>query len=145
MVLADGREDLSRLLDGLQMFGRDAAAQSGRGDCPRDALDLWTGGLLGLGLQLLHARRVLGAHHRHRLHLQHGQVLVGAALLAIDVFQPLGRLAMTSVTANRMRQICLSSRRVTQMVQADLGRQVEELSRFGLVVDGLGTRLVQRD
>ena len=101
--------------------------------------------LAHLRFQLGHARRVARARHRRRLHLQHRHVVGGAALLAVDVLEPGRRSDVGGVTVDGVDQVGLGPFGVPQLVDAQLGGEVEQLAGLGVVLDGLGAGLVEGD
>ena len=101
--------------------------------------------LAHLRFQLGDASRIAGAGDRRRLHLQHRHVVGGPALLAIDVLEPGRRPDVRRVAVDGVDQVGLGALGVAQLVDAQLGGQVEELARLGVVLDRLRARFVERD
>src|SRR6185312_13666302 len=101
--------------------------------------------LAHLGFQLGETAGVARAGDRRGLHLQHRHVVGGPTLLAIDVLQAGGGPDVGRVPIDRVDQVGLGALRVPQLVQPQLRRQIEELCGLGVVLDGLGARLVERD
>ena len=101
--------------------------------------------LAHLRFQLGDAGGIAGARDRRRLHLQHRHVVGGAALLAVDVLEARGGADVRRVAVDGVDQIGLGPLGVAQLVDAQLGGQVEELAGLGVVLDRLGARLVERD
>ena len=144
-VVPQGVVDLARRLDHLELLGGDLGPQPGRRERVLDAGDVLAVHAIDLGAQLGDAGGILRLGEGSGLDLQHLEILVRAALLAVDVLQALDRLAVGGVTADRVGQVGLGPGHVRELVDPDLGRQVEELGRLGLVGDGLRARFVEGD
>ena len=101
--------------------------------------------LAHLRFQLGDARRIAGARDGGRLHLQHRHVVGGPPLLAVDVLQPGGRPDVRRIAIDGVDQIRFGALGVAQLVDAELGGQVEELARLGVVFYCLRAPLVKND
>ena len=98
-----------------------------------------------LRFQLGDAGGIAGARDGGRLHLQHRHVVGGATLLAVDVLEAGGGADVARIAVDRVDQIGLGALGVAQLIDAQLGGQVEQLAGLGVVLDGLGARLVEGD
>ena len=143
-VVAQGAVDLARRLDRLDVLLRQLARPLRVADRAFQAREMVQEQLAHLRFQLGDARRIAGAGDRRRLHLQHRHVVGGAALLAVDVLQAGRRADVRGVAVDGVDQVGLGALGVAQLVDAQLGGQVEELAGLGAVFDRLRARLVQR-
>jgi hypothetical protein len=101
--------------------------------------------LAHLRFQLGDAGRIAGAGDRRRFHLQHRHVVGGPSLLAIDVLQAGSGADVRRIPIDGVDQIRLGALGVAQLVDAQLGGQVEELARLRVVLDRLRAALVEDD
>ena len=115
----------------------------GAADGPLEPREVVEEELAHLRLELGDAGGLARARDGRRLHLEHRHVVGGAPLLAVDVLEPRGRPDVRRVAVDRVHQIGLGPLGVAQLVDPQLGGQVEQLARLGVVLDGLGAGLVQ--
>ena len=144
-VVAQRAVDLARRLDRLDMLGASLPGRCGLRTRPLQAREMVDEQLAHLRLQLGDARRIAGARHGRRLHLQHGHVLGGPALLAVDVLEARGGAEVRRVAVDGVGQVGLGALGVAQLIEAQLGGQIEQLGGLGVVLDRLGAGLVERD
>ncbi len=144
-VVAEGAVDLARRLDRLDVVLTQLARALRVADALFQLREVVHEQLAHLRLQLGDARRVARARDRRRLHLEHRHVVGGAALLSIDVLEARRRADVAGVAVDGVGQIDLGALGVTELVDAQLRRQIEQLGGLGAVLDGLRTRLVERD
>ncbi len=99
-------------------------------------------GAVDFGAQFVDAGGVARLAQGRGFHLKHVEVLAGAALLAVDVLEPLDRLAMGCVAADSMGQVGFGAGDVREVIDAYFRGQIEELGGLGLIRNGLGAGLV---
>ena len=137
--------DLARRLDRLEVLGGQLALPLRVADGPFQLGEVVEEELPHLRFQLGDAGGIAGARDGGRLHLQHRHVVGGAALLAVDVLEAGGGADVPRIAVDGVDQIGLRPFGVPQLVDAQLGGQVEQLAGLGVVLDRLGARLVERD
>ena len=137
--------DLARRLDRLQVLGGQLAGPLRVADGPFQLGEVVQEELPHLRFQLGDAGGIAGARDGGRLHLQHRHVVGGAPLLAVDVLEAGGGADVPRIAVDRVDQIGLGPLGVPQLVDAQLGGQVEQLAGLGVVLDPLGAGLVEGD
>ena len=144
-VVAERAVDLARRLDRLDVLLGELAGALSVADVALQPGEVVDEQLPHLRLQLGDARGVTRARDRRRLHLEHRHVVGGAALLAINVLEARGSADVAGIAIDGVGQVDLGPFTVAQLIDAQLGGQVEQLGCLGTVLDRLGARLVQRD
>jgi hypothetical protein len=144
-VVAERAIDFPSRLDRLDVLGAELARALGAAHGALELAEVIDEQLAHLRLQLGDASRVARARHGGRLHLEHRHVVGHAALLAIDVLEPRGRADVPRVTIDGVGEVGLGADGVAELVDPQLGREVEQLPCLGPIVDGLRARLVQCD
>ena len=137
--------DLARRFDRLEVLGGELAGPLRVADSPFQLGEVVEEELPHLRFQLGDAGGIAGARDGGRLHLQHRHVVGGAPLLAVDVLEAGGGPDVPWIAVDRVDQIGLGPFRVSQLVDAQLGGQIEQLAGLGVVLDPLGAGLVEGD
>jgi hypothetical protein len=132
-IVAERIVDLAHGLHDLELLGGDFGAQAWRGQCIFDARDVLAVGAVDFGAQFVNAGGVARLAQGRGFDLKHVEVLAGPALLAVDVLEPLDRLAVGCVAADSMSQVGFRAGYVRQVIDANFRGQVEELCGLGLI------------
>ena len=137
--------DLARRLDRLEVLGGELPLPLRVADGPFQLGEVVEEELPHLRFQLGDAGGIAGARDGGRLHLQHRHVVGGAPLLAVDVLEAGGGADVPRIAVDGVDQIGLRPFGVPQLIDAQLGGQVEQLAGLGVVLDPLGAGLVEGD
>ncbi len=143
-VVAQRPVDLARRLDRLEVLRGQLPLPLRVADRALELGEVVEEKLPHLRFQLGDAGGIAGARDGGRLHLQHRHVVGGPTLLAVDVLEARGGADVTGVAVDRVDQVGLRALGVAQLVDPQLGGQIEELARLGVVLDRLRARLVER-
>ncbi len=142
--VAERAVDLARRLDRLEMLGRELAGPLRVAHRALELGEVVQEQLPHLRFQLGQAGRLARARDSGRLHLEHRHVVGGPTLLAVDVLEAGGRSDVGRIAIDGVDQMGRGPRPGAAPLDAALGRPVEQLAGLGVILDGLGARLVER-